>query len=152
MSGNITLLVFISLVSMAAPAGAVDADSVIGFWNTQDKDAVFEIYRCGSLYCGRIYSLEEPNYPSTDKRMPGMPKADTNNHDPALRSQTLVGLQLISGFRYEGDNCWKGMIYNPQDGETYRCTFSMDGEGRLKVRGYIGIPLFGRTQIWTRKG
>ena len=151
MSGRIAHLVLFWIILMAAPAVAVDADSVIGFWNTQDNDALFEIYRCGSLYCGRISSLEEPNYPSTDKRMPGRPKVDRDNPNPALRSRTLVGLPLIFGFHYKGDNFWQGMIYNPDDGETYRCNFSMDGEDLLKVRGYIGIPLLGRTQIWTRR-
>jgi uncharacterized protein (DUF2147 family) len=142
--------VLFSIILTAAPAGAVDADSVIGFWNTQDHDALFEIYRCGSLYCGRISSLEEPNYPLTDKLMPGMPKVDRHNPNPALRNRTLVGLPLIFGFHYEGDNSWQGKIYNPENGETYRCNFSMAGEDRLKVRGYIGIPLLGRTQTWTR--
>ena len=150
MSGRIVLFVLFSIMLTAAPARAVDAGSVIGFWNTQDNDAVFEIYACGSLYCGKITSLEEPDYPPTDKKMPGKPKVDSNNPDPALRNRTLVGLRLIFGFHYEGDNSWKGMIYNPEDGETYRCNFSMDGENRLKVRGYIGIPLLGKTQTWTR--
>jgi uncharacterized protein (DUF2147 family) len=150
MSRSIAHLVLFSIILTAAPAGAVDADSVIGFWNTQDHDALFEIYRCGSLYCGRISSLEEPNYPRTDKLMPGRPKVDRHNPNPALRNRTLVGLPLIFGFHYEGDNSWQGKIYNPENGETYRCNFSMTGEDRLKVRGYIGIPLLGRTQTWTR--
>ncbi len=151
MSGRIAVFVSVWILLAAAPAGAVDAGSITGFWNTQDNDAVFEIYACGSLYCGKIISLEEPNYPPTDKEMPGKPKVDINNPNPALRNRTLVGLRLIYGFHYAGDNSWNGMIYNPEDGETYRCNFSMDGEDRLKVRGYIGIPLLGRTQVWTRR-
>ncbi len=151
MSNRIAFLVLALIVLTAAPVKAADADSIIGYWNTADNDAIFEIYRCGSLYCGKISSLEEPNYPPTDKKMPGSPKVDMNNPDPALRNRTLVGLPLISGFHYEGDNSWKGMIYNPEDGDTYRCNFSMVGKDRLTVRGYIGIPLLGRTQIWTRR-
>ena len=151
MSGRIALFVLFLIMLTAAPAGAVDADSIIGFWNTQDNDALFEIYRCGSLYCGKISSLEEPNYPPTDEQMPGRPKLDRYNPNPALRNRTLVGLSLISGFQYQGDNLWKGMIYNPEDGRTYRCNFLMAGENLLKVRGYIGIPLLGGTQVWTRR-
>ncbi len=150
MSGSIARLVLFLIILTAAPAGAADADSVTGFWNTQHNDALFEIYRCGSLYCGRIYSLVEPNYPPTDKQMPGRPKVDRDNPNPALRNRTLVGLPLIFGFHYEGDNSWQGMIYNPENGKTYRCNFSMAGEDRLNVRGYIGIPLLGKTQVWTR--
>jgi uncharacterized protein (DUF2147 family) len=147
---RITLPVLFLIILTAAPAGAVDADSVIGFWNTPDNDALFKIYRCESAYCGKISSLEEPNYPPTDEQMPGRPKVDRYNPNPALRNRTLVGLPLISGFQYQGDNLWKGMIYNPEDGRTYRCNFSMAGENLLKVRGYIGIPLLGGTQVWTR--
>ena len=128
MSGRITLFVLFLIMLTAAPAGAVDADSVIGFWNTQDNDALFEIYACGSLYCGKISSLEEPNYPPTDKQMPGKPKVDSNNPDPALRNRPLVGLPLIFGFHYEGDNSWKGMIYNPEDGDDIQVQF-LDGWG-----------------------
>lgn len=129
---------------------AESADSIIGFWNTPDNDAQFEIYKCGSLYCGKIVKLEEPNYPMTDKRMPGRPQVDRNNPDPQLRQRPLLGLPLIIGFHYEGDNSWKGHIYNPDDGKIYNCKLSLDGENRLKVRGYIGIPLLGKTQVWTR--
>jgi uncharacterized protein (DUF2147 family) len=138
------------IMAMAAPALAVEADSIIGFWSTPDNDAQFEIYRCGSLYCGKISSLREPNYPSSDEKTPRGPKVDRNNPDPALRNRTLVGLPFISGFRYTGENLWNGMIYNPEDGRTYRCNFSTDGDRLLKVRGYIGLPILGRTQIWTR--
>ena len=68
MSGRLALFVLFSIMLAAAPAGAVDADSIIGFWNTQDNEAVFEIYPCRSLYCGKIVSLEEPNDPPTDKQ------------------------------------------------------------------------------------
>ncbi len=138
------------IMAMAAPAQAVEADSIIGSWTTPDHDARFEVYRCGSLYCGKISSLREPNYPSSDANTPGGPKVDRNNPDPSLRSRTLVGLPLISGFRYNGENLWNGTIYNPEDGKTYRCNFSTAGDRLLKVRGYIGIPLLGRTQTWTR--
>ncbi|MGC9967671.1 MAG: DUF2147 domain-containing protein [Syntrophobacteraceae bacterium] len=150
MPKTIALLALSLIIAMAAPAGAVETDSIIGLWNTPDNDAQFEIYRCGSLYCGKISMLREPNNPPTDKEMPGRPKVDSLNPNPALRNRTLTGLPFISGFRYDGDNSWKGMIYNPEDGRTYKCNFSMAGDNLLKVRGYIGIPILGKTQIWTR--
>jgi uncharacterized protein (DUF2147 family) len=150
MQKTIALLALSFVIAIACPAGAVGPDSIIGRWTTPDKTAQFEIYGCGSLYCGKIAWLREPDYPPADKKMPGRPKVDGNNPDPALRSRTLSGLPFISGFRYEGDNSWRGMIYNPEDGRTYRCIFSTAGDNQLKVRGYIGIPLLGQTQTWTR--
>src|SRR5512145_1678398 len=96
----------------ASPARGVNSDSILGVWNTQDNDAQFEIYKCGAHFCGRIISMEEPTFPTTDDTMPGLPKVDRSNPDPRLRNRPLLGLTLLSGFRYEGINLWKGRIYN----------------------------------------
>lgn len=135
---------------IASPAWAIDSDSILGIWSTQDNDARFEIYKCGAFYCGKIHSLEEPVYPPTDDKMPGQPKVDRNNPDPRFRKRPMVGLPLMIGFSYEGPNTWKGAIYNPEDGKTYKCRISLAGENRLKIRGYLGITVFGKTEVWTR--
>lgn len=143
-----TLLVLIIL--LAPPfARAEDPDAVLGTWNESDGDAQFEIYRCGSLYCGKIVSLRDPDYPANDP-MAGKPKIDRNNPDPKLRTRPLLGMPFMLGFRYEGSNSWKGLIYNPEDGQNYRCRLAMAGWNHLKVRGYLGIVLLGKTVVWTR--
>lgn len=141
------LLVFFLLGSVAHGA---EGDAILGLWNIPEDEAQFEIYTCGAEYCGRITRLQEPEYPPDDKRMPGLPRVDRNNPDPLLRTRPMLGLTIMEGFRYEGDNSWRGRIYNPDDGETYRCKLSLDGKNHLKVRGYLGITLFGKTQEWTR--
>lgn len=83
----------------------------------------------------------------------GRPKLDTNNPDPAKRARPVLGIALLQGFvRAPGeDNVWKdGRIYNPEDGQLYRCILTLESPDRLRVRGYIGIPLFGRSQVWPR--
>jgi uncharacterized protein (DUF2147 family) len=51
-----------------------------------------------------------------------------------------------SGLDYEG-----GTILDPDTGKLYKASMSLDPEGsRLTVRGYIGLPIFGRSQNWTR--
>ncbi|MHC1727398.1 MAG: DUF2147 domain-containing protein [Syntrophobacteraceae bacterium] len=138
------------MVFTISPAWGIDADSILGIWNTLDDDAQFEIYKCGGYYCGRIYSLQEPNYPPSNKKMAGQPKVDSNNPDPRFRKRPLVGLPLMIGFSYEGVNIWKGAIYNPEDGKTYKCRISLAEDNRLKIRGYLGITVFGKTEVWTR--
>ena len=145
----ILLAVFL-LASVAY--GAEEADAILGLWNIPDNEAQFEIYKCGEDYCGKITYMEEPNYPPNDKLMPGRPKVDRENPDPQLRSRPMLGMPLMEGFRYEGNNTWRGRIYNPEDGKTYRCKLSLDIKNRLNVRGYLGIVLLGRTQRWTRPG
>lgn len=144
------LLAVFFLVPVAHGDG--EADAILGLWNIPDNEAQFEIYRCGEEYCGKITYMEEPNYPPNDKRMPGLPKVDRENPDPRLRSRPMLGMPLMEGFRYEGDNTWRGRIYNPEDGKTYKCKLSLDNKNSLNVRGYLGIVLLGRTEKWTRPG
>lgn len=136
----------------AAPAFAEDADGVLGQWLTADGKARVEIVKDGDSYDGRIVWLKEPQYPADDaKGMAGQTKVDRENPDAAFKTRPILGLPLIAGFKYAGDSVWKGgTIYDPESGKTYSCKMTLMMDGRLKVRGYIGISLFGRTEIWTR--
>ncbi|MFZ2448705.1 MAG: DUF2147 domain-containing protein [Syntrophobacteraceae bacterium] len=150
----LAVLIAAALVHAAEIPGALSpGDAMLGLWITEERDARFEIYKCGIDYCGRISRLREPYYPPTDKRgLGGLLKMDRRNPDPALRNRPLLGLTIFEGFRYEGGNTWRGRVYNPEDGKTYKCRFSLSDNGdRLKVRGYIGVVLLGRTQTWTRQ-
>lgn len=127
------------------------ADLVLGYWLTRDEEtdkpkSIIEFYKTGEEYRGRIVWLREPTYED------GTPKRDRNNPDEELRHRKLMGMDIAWGFHYEGDKEWKGgKIYDPENGKTYSCKLSMNRTDRLKVRGYIGISLIGRTQIWERK-
>lgn len=69
-----------------------------------------------------------------------------------FKDKPIVGLQFLWGFRRDGDRYGPGRILDPDEGEVYRCELALADDGRaLKVRGYIGIPLFGRTQVWVRR-
>ena len=58
----------------------------------------------------------------------------------------------MQGFRYKGDNKWTGgTIYDPNNGKTYKGNITKIDTDTLKLRGYIGVSLFGRNEIWTRK-
>ncbi len=82
----------------------------------------------------------------------GRPDTDEKNPDPALRNRPLIGLQLFEGFDYAGNGRWTGgTIYDPNSGKTYRCIVTYVDHNTLKVRGYIGVSLLGRTETWTRK-
>ena len=57
----------------------------------------------------------------------------------------------MSGFSRKSDTRWdSGTIYDPKSGSTYSCFMELDGPDRIKVRGFIGISLIGRTDVWTR--
>jgi len=145
-------LLFLAILCFTTSSHGANPDAILGVWTTADKDAKIEFYKCGSEYCGKMVFLEEPNFPSDDKEgMAGQPRVDRYNPDPKLRNRPLLGMTFIEGFRYTGDNTWKGgRIYDPEDGKTYNAVISVPKEDRLELRGYLGIPLLGRTETWTR--
>ena len=123
---------FLSIsASVAAP--------VTGRWVTQSKDGVVEIYECGATICGKLakFLVPPPN---------GAGQKDVNNPNKALRNRTLLGMNILTGFKAEG-NEWKGQIYDPKSGKTYRSVVYKGKSGNLVVKGCIGP--FCQAQTWT---
>ena len=132
---------FLVLAAMSSTALAADLQ---GVWLTEDKDAALMITNCGGQLCGRIIWLES----ATDRS--GSLRLDQNNPDPAKQTQRVCGLVVISGLKPSGPDTWDGSVYNPQDGQTYSGNITVLSDKALKVRAYIGLPIFGRSQTWTR--
>ncbi len=132
------------LVGVAGVKGQVKADDITGIWLTHgDKPAKIQIYRAGQQYYGKIVFLQFP-------LENGKPQMDRKNPDKSLQGRPVLGLELLNGFRFDKDEWNDGHIYDPESGKTYSCTITLKDRNTLKVRGYIGISLFGRTEIWTR--
>ena len=69
----------------------------------------------------------------------------------ALKNQPVTGLQILWDMKRDGAEWTGGQILDPHNGKVYRCIVALDDGGRkLKVRGYIGIALIGRTEYWQR--
>ena len=152
-----TELFFVMFALLAAyPICASDADAILGVWATDPEGgggpAHVEIYTNGDRYEGKIIWLEEPMYTADDEgETVGIPKEDHNNPDPTLRSRPIIGLVIMEGFVFDGKGTWhKGTIYDPDNGKTYKCKVRIGDDGALKVRGFIGFSLLGRTEQWTR--
>jgi uncharacterized protein (DUF2147 family) len=78
---------------------------------------------------------------------------DRHNPDPGLRRRKVTGLEILHGLMPQGEGTWVGgSIYDPASGNSYTCRLTLDGDNRLWLRGYLGIPLLGRTTTWTRVG
>ena len=69
--------------------------------------------------------------------------------NPALRERDVLGVELFTNFIFKDGTYEDGKIYDPESGKTYDCKMSFSGKS-LKVRGYIGITLFGRTEMFER--
>lgn len=130
----------------AAMAYADDPNAVLGTWTVENGKAKVQFYQCGSDYCGKIVWLREPN------EADGKPKLDKNNPDAGRRGQPLMGINMVWGFKYKGDNTWAdGSIYDPESGKTYYCKIKLLQDGRLKVRGSLTkMGVFGKTQHWRK--
>lgn len=141
---RIGLTAVIILAGAASVCGQVRADDITGIWLTHgDKPAKIQIYKSGSRYFGKIVYLQFP----TEN---GKPMVDKKNPDATKQGRPIVGLQLLSGFQFDDGEWSGGKIYDPESGKTYSCTISLKDANTLKVRGYVGISLFGRTETWTR--
>jgi uncharacterized protein (DUF2147 family) len=140
------LTIFLAFIlPFTALKSQTKADDIIGIWLTPGKEpAKIQIYKSGVKYYGKIVWLKNP----TDN---GKPKVDGNNPDKSKRRNPVMDLVLLSGFKFDGDDEWKGGdIYDPESGKTYDSYLYLKDNNTLKVRGYIGISLFGRTETWIR--
>lgn len=126
--------------------GPVLAQTVDGTWRVQDGNGEVTFAPCGGKVCGRLTWLEEPNRPD------GSPKRDMNNPEAGQRDRLLCGLQIVGDMNPNGPGSWNdGWIYDPSDGTTYQSKMALQPDGTLEVRGFVGISLFGKSQVWTRK-
>lgn len=123
----------------------VEADDVLGVWLNEDKDAHINIYKEDGKYFGKIVWLLNPNDEET-----GLPKTDDENPDEELQKKPVMGLVLLKDFEFDEDEWDDGSIYDPKNGKTYDCYMRLEEPDLLRIRGYIGISLLGRTTYWTR--
>jgi glucans biosynthesis protein C len=140
-------LVVAGAVLLAAPE--VQAATPEGRWYAEGGAAQVEITSCGESLCGKVVWLRSP----FDEN--GCEWTDRENPDEALRGRSIVGLEILQDLRADpsqGEQWEGGSVYDPTSGRTYSCRLSLDGPDRLRVRGYIGIELLGRTTTWTRVG
>ncbi len=132
----------------ALPACAQDL-SPVGLWKNIDDitgkpKALIRIAETNGEVRGKIEKLflapgEDPN--------PRCVKCEGANKD-----QPVLGMVFMSGLRKTGKEYSGGEIIDPDDGKVYRSKLTViDGGKKLNVRGYIGMPMFGRSQIWVRQ-
>jgi len=75
---------------------------------------------------------------------------DSNNPNANLKSKPLVGAIILRDFEFVDGEWTNGRIYDPENGKDYKCYMRFKDPNTLNVRGYIGISMIGRTEVWTR--
>ncbi len=138
-------LAFCILIFSSQPtlAELVKDDSIVGLWMTAEQEGLIKIYKNTNTIEGLVFKSVNPKDAN---------RVDINNPDPEQRNRSLLGLVILKGFNFDGEKRWTGgQIYYPKTGMTYQASLELINENKLTLRGYVGLPLFGRTENWTRK-
>lgn len=123
----------------------VFSQSITGKWKTIDDvsgevKSIVEIYEKDGKYYGKV--LEIFNKARRD--------AKCDKCSGSRKDQAVLGLEIITTLKKEGDEYTGGKILDPETGKEYKCSISLETKNKLKVRGYIGLSFIGRTQYWHR--
>ena len=146
----IKILLSIALTtSFTAAAVAADAASPVGLWKTIDDKtgkpkSLVRITEANGELRGTVEKLfREPS----EEQNPLCDKCTGDKKD-----KPVIGMTILTGMKPDGDHFDGGINMDPANGKTYKSKMELDDNGRkLKVRGYIGVPMLGRTQVWLRE-
>lgn len=142
------LLCILILIFYAGPLGAAEL-SPAGLWRTIDEHSgqakgLIRIREVNGQYEGKIERI----FPAPgDDPAPKCEKCDGARHN-----QPVLGMTFLWGLKKQGEEYQGGEILDPENGKTYRAKVKLvDGGRKLEVRGFIGVSLFGRSQVWLRE-
>ena len=123
----------------------LSAQSVLGNWKTIDDNtgvakSIVEIYEQDGKIHGKIKEIF-----NKDRR-----DALCVECDGADKDKPVLGMVIIRGLEKDGDEYNGGKVLDPENGTFYKCYITLEEPNKLKVRGYVGFSMFGRTQYWLR--
>ena len=135
----------ILVVLLCIASGAMMGQSVIGKWKTIDDNtgkakSIVEIFEENGKVYGKVIEILNPDRQD----------ALCDNCSGADEGQPILGMTIIRGLKKDGDEYNSGKILDPESGKLYKCYIELEEDDSLKVRGYIGFSLLGRTQYWQR--
>ncbi|TYP96721.1 uncharacterized protein DUF2147 [Tenacibaculum adriaticum] len=134
-----TLLVF--TITMT-----VNAQTIFGKWENRDEetgkvDSVIEVYEKSGKAFAKIVEITNPERKD----------AVCDKCEGDKKNKPILGMDILSGLQKDGSEWSGGEILDPKKGKIYDCFIELKGKNKLKVRGFLGVALFGRTVYWHRK-
>lgn len=129
-----------------SPVLLAQSPAIVGRWKTIDDESgkplsIIEIYEKHNKIYGKVVEIFNPK----NKKIPKCEKCEGED-----RNKPILGLTVIKGLTWEKNEYTNGKILDPKHGKLYKCSISFENKDKLKVRGYIGLELLGRTQYWER--
>ena len=125
----------------------MSAQSLVGTWKSIDEktnkdESIIEIYEENGQFYGKVVQILDAK--KRDVRCEKCKGKDKN--------KPVLGLVIIKGLTQVG-NAWSGgRILDPKNGKAYKCVLTLANKNTLKIRGYVGFSVFGRTATWYRVG
>jgi uncharacterized protein (DUF2147 family) len=139
-------LLLAGAAGLALAQAQTQAASPVGLWKTIDDETGKEksyvrITEANGVVSGKIEKLLDP----------GKADAKCDKCTDERKDQPVVGMTIIRNVKADGEQWDGGEILDPNNGKVYKVRLKPeDGGKKLSVRGYIGMPMLGRTQTWVR--
>jgi uncharacterized protein (DUF2147 family) len=149
MRAKLHTLLAIGAVAAITALPAFAQDGPTGLWKTIDDEsgkpkALIRITEANGVLEGKIEKLYR------DAGQDQNPVCDKCSD--ARKNQPVIGMVMLSGLKKDGNEYNGGEILDPNNGKVYRSKLKVaDGGRKLEVRGYIGMPMLGRSQTWIRE-
>ena len=140
----VKLACFLMLLAVAALRAQTNQNSVVGTWESDEKDVRMEYFQEGDHYNARL--LWGNKIVQADGTTS---KQDSKNPDESLRSRNIIGIVSLTGLTWNGKEYTDGKIYDPPSGKTYKCKAWLEGD-KLHLRGFLGFSMMGKTVVWHR--
>ncbi len=144
---KVLFIVATCVVACCTPLTTHGAPLVFGEWITADGEALLSLNASERSLTVELLSVAAPL--TLNDETPR--KLDRNNPDSAMRNRPLAGLVLGSLANGPGDGLWRGRLYDPSRGKTYRVEVRLINPDVLRVRAYVGVKALGRTMLWVRR-
>ncbi|MGB3547540.1 MAG: DUF2147 domain-containing protein [Saprospiraceae bacterium] len=137
-------LFFLTVLLLATP---LIAQSPVGRWKTIDDEtgkvrSIIEITQRGGVLEGKVTKI----FPQPGDKANGICEECPGDK----KGKPILGMTIMEGLKKDGDSWEGGTILDPKSGKVYSCYIKLMEADKLKLRGYVGVAMLGRTQYWLR--
>lgn len=123
----------------------INAQDIFGKWNsmnddTGEIDSVIEVYKKDGKAYAKVIEIKDKERQN----------AVCDLCEGKNKNKPILGLNILTGLEKDGDEWSGGKIIDPRKGKIYKCYIELENPNKLKIRGYVGFALIGRTAYWER--
>ena len=132
-------------ITLLLLATSINAQTIFGKWNSNNEktgeiDSVIEVYKKDGKAYAKVIEIKNPNRKN----------AVCNKCEDENKDKPILGLDILTGLEKDDDEWSGGTILDPRNGKIYKCYIKLVNSNKLKIRGYMGVSLFGKTAYWQR--